>query len=158
AGPAGHHVSVIAAEQSVGALAAGDYVVAITAVDGETDRAGGERRGIDGVVAVAAVDDQSVLCGLGVEDGDRRRRAGYRDRAIDAADVDRVVVGFAVDRHGIHRAVAAVEIDGNPTENEVRAADVVDGDVVRAAKRPEDDSLDAVEIHCDVVNVTGEDD
>ena len=57
AGSAGHHVVVIAAEQRIGALAAGDHIVAVAAVDGETNRAGGERRGIDGVVAVAAVDD-----------------------------------------------------------------------------------------------------
>ena len=156
AGPAGHHVVVIAAEQGVGALTAGDHVVAVAAVDVvETDRAGGERRGIDGVVAVAAVDDQSVLCRFGVDDGDRLGRVGSNDRAIDIADIDRVAVGLAVDRHAVvHRAVGAAKIDHNPAT--VGAADVVDRDVVRAAGHPEDDPLDAVEVHRDVVDVTGE--
>ena len=49
------------ADDDVVAGAAGDGVVAVAAVDREVDLAGLERRGIDGVVAGAAVDDERVV-------------------------------------------------------------------------------------------------
>ena len=52
------------------ALAADDRVVAGTAVDGELDDAGGQRRRIDGVVAAERVDDERVVGAFGA--GDRR--------------------------------------------------------------------------------------
>jgi hypothetical protein len=41
-------------------LAAEDSVISLAAIESETDRTGGERRGIDRVVAEAAVDGQLV--------------------------------------------------------------------------------------------------
>src|SRR5206468_2392444 len=102
-----HLVVASTANQHIVAVAALEEVVAVAAVDRETDRAGGEPRGIDGVVAGAAIDDQSVVRRFSVEDGDRRGGAGDEDHAIDGADVDVVVAGPAVDRHRIRRAITA---------------------------------------------------
>ena len=78
-----------AAEQRVVAGAADQDVVAVAAVGRELDRAGGQARGLDHVVAGQGVDDQPVVGGLGAgdvhlggqaEDGDAARIAGDGDR------------------------------------------------------------------------------
>ena len=76
-------VVAVAADQHVGALAADDRVVAGAAVDGELDDAGRQRRGVDGVVAAEAVDDQRVVGAFGA--GRSSPAAGRPVTATDAA-------------------------------------------------------------------------
>ena len=58
-------VVAVAAEQRLGARAAGDRVVAVAPVDGVLDRGRGEPRGSHGVVAADRIDPQQVVRGLG---------------------------------------------------------------------------------------------
>src|SRR5205814_177158 len=119
--------------------------------------------GIDHIGACAAVDDQ-LVCRFRMEDGDRRGRAGDRDQVVDAVieegNIDLVVVGCSVDRHGVDLTVAdagrAGKIDGDPAKGQVGPANIVDDDIVRAAKGTEHDSFDIVEIHCDVGDIAEE--
>src|SRR5262249_57104402 len=73
--------------QYVIAGATDERVEAAAPLKREGDRAGGECRGINGVGAAPAVDDELVVR-LRLTDDDRRGRAGGEDRAIDGADVD----------------------------------------------------------------------
>ena len=69
AAAAGDDVVAVAADQHVVAATADDGVIAGATVDGEVDRTEGERGGVDGVVAVEAVNDERVVGGFGTVDG-----------------------------------------------------------------------------------------
>ena len=58
--PSNASVVAVAADDEVVALAAEEHVGTQAAVEREADHAGGERRGVDRVVAAPAVDDQLV--------------------------------------------------------------------------------------------------
>ena len=80
AAAADDEIVAVAAEQHVGALAAEDGVVAGAAVDRELIDAGRQRRGIDDVVAAAAVDDQRLsLPPSALRDVDAARQPDDRD-------------------------------------------------------------------------------
>src|SRR6202035_3127769 len=116
--------------------------------------------GADGVVAGAGVDRQHVVRRLCIGDDDLLRQPGDRDRGSGRRHADLVVLGSAVDRHGVGRAVAggtpgaAGEIDRNLRH--AGSGQVADRDVVGAAQGVERDVLDAVEVHRDVADVAGE--
>src|SRR6202035_176582 len=92
--------------------------------------------GADGVVAGAGVDRQHVVRRLCIGDDDLLRQPGDRDRGSGRRHADLVVLGSAVDRHGVGRTVAggtagtAGEIDRNLRH--AGSGQVADRDVVGA--------------------------
>ena len=160
ASAAGDDVIAGTADEDIRAGAAGDGVVAVAAVDGEVDRACGERRGVDRVVAAERPDDQAVVGALGGVQRHLRRQA--RDgHCIAAADnVDCVFGGSTIHRHGVGCSVScaaarqAGQIDGHLPR--IGAGQVVDSDVVGTAPGVELDGLDPVHVHGHVADVTEE--
>ena len=148
------------------ALAAGDRVVAGTAIDGQRHGAGNHCRRVDHVVAGAAVDGQ-LVGGILMADDDAGGGAEDPDAAIELAAVegkqpDRVVAGGAVDRHRVGLTVPdaaaerACKVDQHSDSLDVGAGEIVDHDVVGPAEGVDVDPLDAVEVHDDVADVAGE--
>ena len=140
--------------EDVVAAAAGDRVVPGAAVRGELDRARGEARGVDRVVAVGRVDRERVVGGLGVRDVHRRCEAGHAGRTVAAGDRDRVLAVGAVDDHLVRLAVGGSEVDVQLVD--LRCGQVVRGDRVGAAERVDVDLLHTVGVHRDVGDVAEE--
>ena len=140
-------------------MPAEEHVVAGAPIQRQSDGAEGKTRGVDGVIAGAAVDDQLVAT-FGIEDRHRGGRAIHADDARVRKDRDDLVAGRAVDRDAVHRAVAAAcaagKIDMDASYGRIGPAEIVDHDVVGAAQRLESDQLDVVQVHGDVGDVAGE--
>ena len=95
--PADQHVVAGTAGQDVVAVAADEHVVAVAAVDREQGRVGGQRRGIDDVVALERGDGQAVAAGDGAGQSGPRRDPGDRGVRTLPGDVDDVVTVGRVD-------------------------------------------------------------
>ena len=95
AASADHAIVAVAPDQCVGALTAGDGVVARAAVDREADDSGRQRSGVDRVVAGAADDGQPVVRAFRSIDIDRRGQPGDGDGGPGAGDADDIIVACA---------------------------------------------------------------
>ena len=104
AAAADHGVVAVAAQQMVGALAAGDGVVAGSAVDCETDEAGRQAGRVDRVVAAAGVDREAVA--IGMVNVDLGGKPEHRHFGARSDDGDLVGLAGAVHRHLIDLAVS----------------------------------------------------
>ena len=142
----------------IGALTSDDGVVAGAAVEGER-RIGEQRRGREGIVAVATRDDKRIGC-LRAADGDELRQTGDRQRAALALHLDDVVALGTLDGHAVGREVADAaagrrcQVDGDLRH--ACSREIVDRDVVGTTQGVELDVLDAIDVHGDVGNVAGE--
>src|SRR5262245_22580813 len=159
-GAADEHVVPRIAAQGVVALAADQDVVTLVAIGGELDAARRQARRLDDVVAGESIDDDPVVGGL--EPGDVYRVVPNGDRypVGVTGDNNHVVTARGIDGDGVRRIVA-----GRPADRageiyvdlrHVCPAQVVDNDIVDAAKGIEVDVLDVVEVHGDVCDVAEE--
>src|SRR5262245_23881099 len=148
------------AVQGVVALAADQDVVTIVAIGGKLDGARREPRRLDDVVAGEPIDDDPVVGGLEPGDVYRVVPNGDRDPVGVTGDNNHVVAARGIDGDGVRRIVA-----GRPADRageiyvdlrHVCPAQVVDHDIIDAAKGIEVDVLDLVEVHGDVGDVAEE--
>ena len=145
----------VAADEDVGALAAGDRVVAVAAVDGELLEHGRWECGrVDGVVPAERVDGQRVVGGLRIRDVHGLRETGDARRTVRSGDGDLIVAVGAVDGHLIRLAVVRAEVEVQRVE--CGPGHVADGDRVGAAECVEVDPLDSIGVHRDVRDVADE--
>src|SRR5262249_27592270 len=141
-------VVAVAAEQSVGPIAAGNAIVARAGVDGQINHAGSQCGSVDRVVPVKGVNHQVVIGAFGSLNVDGGMQAGHREIRCASADLNRVLAVGAVDDDGVGCAIAGaaacgrrqVEVDFG----HVCAGQVVDGDGVGSAQGAEVDLFDAV--------------
>ena len=153
-------VVAVAAEQHIGAVAAGDGVVARTTVDGEADQVGEAIARGDGVAAIAAIDDQRVVAGLAASDIDLFGQPANLDGTAGGYDLDLVAAAGTANGHSVRQTVTGTAA-GCPTQIDIDLRDaglaqISDRNIVGTAERHEIDTLDAVEVHGNGADVTGQ--
>src|SRR5262249_30734443 len=145
-------------DENVIALAADQDIVALAAVLGELDSAGLQTGRVDDIVAGGGFDNQLVIGCFRAGDVHQGGQASDRHAVRVTVDEDGVVTARAIDDDGIRLAVADASA-GRPRQVEIDPGDVgagqiVDRDGVGAALGVEVDSLDIVEVHDDVADVS----
>src|SRR5207249_3031599 len=127
------------ADDEVVAVTTGDDVIAVPTVERELHRVSLQGLGVDDVIPAQGVDCKTVEGWVLVKDGDLGVQAGDAKPADVAANADGVVALGPVHGDRVGRAVGAAvrAAQGELDVRQVGAGQVVDGNVVGAAQRPE---------------------